>query len=80
MGYALGKLKNLDKKFKEFARRFTAKTVPPEARNENPALELSVEKRVFKNQVTLSIKVKNTGSCSIVLPNAALGLVIEKKS
>jgi flagellin-specific chaperone FliS len=79
IGYALGKLGKMDEKFKEFAKRFTAKTVPPEARNENPSLELSVEKQVFRNQVTLSITVKNTGSCSIVFPNAALGLVIEKK-
>jgi len=79
MGYALGKLRNMDEKFKGFVRRFTAKTVPPEARDENPALELSVEKRTFRNQVVLSVSVNNIGNCEIVFPNAALGLVIEKK-
>ena len=79
MGYALGKLRNMDDKFKEFARRFVAKTVPPEARDENPALELSVEKRAFRNQVILSITVNNTGNCDVVFPNAALDLMIEKK-
>ncbi|MBS7634478.1 hypothetical protein KEJ34_03135 [Candidatus Bathyarchaeota archaeon] len=78
MGYALGKLKNLGEKFKGFARRFVARTVPPEAQEENPALEVWVEKRALKNQVVLSITVKNTGNCDIEFPNAALGLVIEK--
>ena len=79
MGLALGKLKNLDEKFKGFARRFTAKTVPPEAQEENPALEVSVEKRTLRNQVILRVTVNNTGNCDVVFPNAALGLVIEKK-
>lgn len=79
MGYALGKLKNLGEKFKGFARRFVAKTVPPEAHEENPALEVWVEKRALKNQVVLSVTVNNTGNCDAVFPNAALGLVIEKK-
>jgi flagellin-specific chaperone FliS len=79
MGLALGKLKNLDEKFKGFARRFTAKTVPPEAQEENPALEVSVEKQTLKNQVILRVTVNNTGNCDVVFPNAALGLVIEKK-
>jgi len=78
-GYALGKLKNLDEKFKEFTRRFIAKTVPPEAQNESPALEVSVDKRALKNQVILSVTVNNTGNCDVVFPNAVLGLMIEKK-
>jgi tetratricopeptide (TPR) repeat protein len=78
MGYALGKLKNWDEKFKGFARRFVARTFSPEAQEENPALEVSVEKRTLKNQVILRVTVKNTGNCDVVFPNAALGLVIEK--
>ncbi|MEM1990277.1 MAG: hypothetical protein QW782_06550, partial [Candidatus Bathyarchaeia archaeon] len=79
-GYALGKLKKFDEGFKGFARRFVAKTVPPEAQEENPALEVSVEKRSLgRNQVILSVKVENTGDCEVVFPNAALGLVIEKE-
>ncbi|MEM1582499.1 MAG: hypothetical protein QXK89_08340 [Candidatus Bathyarchaeia archaeon] len=79
-GYALGKLKKFDEGFKGFARRFVAKTVPPEAQEENPALEVSVEKQSLgRNQVILSVKVENTGDCEVVFPNAALGLVIEKE-
>lgn len=74
-GYALGKLKKFDEGFKGFAKRFVAKTVPPEAQEENPALEVSVEKQSRINQVTLSVNVKNTGDCEVVV----LGLVIERK-
>jgi hypothetical protein len=77
---AAEKLRSLNEKIKDFARRTTAKTAPSEGRSEKPSLELSIEKRVFKNHVELSVTVKNTGNCSITLPNAALGLVIERKT
>ncbi|MBS7610467.1 hypothetical protein KEJ19_07960 [Candidatus Bathyarchaeota archaeon] len=80
IGEALGRLKLVERRIGEFTRLFEARQLPESEQEEGHlSLEVSVTKEVQKNFVTLKITVKNTGDVSIVFPNAAFGLIIEKK-
>lgn len=80
VGGALGRLKLVERRIGEFTRLFEARQVSESEPEEgHPSLEVSVTKEAQKNFVTLRITVKNKGDVSIVFPNAAFGLIIERK-
>jgi hypothetical protein len=79
LGEAFGRLKLVERRIGEFSRLFEARQVSEGGVEEHPSLEVIVTKEVQKNFITLRVTVKNTGDVPITFPNAALGLIIERK-
>lgn len=74
---ALQRLREASDKLKEFAKIYIAERLPPIA--ERPALDLSVEVSKKRPGVVVRVTVKNVGNATILFPNAAFGLIIEKE-
>ena len=73
---ALQRLKGVSERLKEF-KTYVAKKVSPAT--EVPALSVSVEVSKERLWVIVKVKVKNVGNTTILFPNTACGLVIERE-
>ncbi len=74
------KLMHISEKMRGFARGiYKVRHMPPSSVSENPSLKLSVEVYVSKHHVTLRVTIINDGNVTLVFPNSAYGIIIEKK-
>jgi len=81
IGEAVGKLKGISEKFKEFAKAcevkaFEAKAVQPVG--ESTSLRVGVEVSVEKRWTLVEVTVENSGNATVVFPNSAFGSIVEK--
>jgi hypothetical protein len=76
VGEAVGKLKEIGEKVKEFAKAYEAKKIPPVS--ENLSLSVSVEVYAEKHWTVVKITVENSGNATILFPNSAFGSIVEK--
>ncbi|MEM2458892.1 MAG: hypothetical protein QXY73_01975 [Candidatus Bathyarchaeia archaeon] len=71
-------LEELRGKIKNFMSTYTVKELPSSTQSENLNLKLEVAKEVKRNQATIHVKATNTGDATLIFPNGALGIVIER--
>jgi len=74
---ALQRLKEVSDRLKGFTKIYVAKRASPAT--EVPALSINVEVSKERLWVIVKVKVKNVGNATILFPNTACGLVIEKE-
>lgn len=73
-------LKEIGKNLQDFGRAYALKELPQSVQNENPSLNLEIQKTNQGKYVILKVTVTNTGNVAVTFPNAALGLIVERKN
>ncbi|MBC7130766.1 hypothetical protein H5T51_06070 [Candidatus Bathyarchaeota archaeon] len=71
-------LKDIGETLKDFMEAYVVEELPASAQSENLGLELEVEKTSDNKHVIIVVTATNTGDVSLIFPNPALGMTIER--